>query len=323
MPRVLFVVTVALVTLAACTGAGAPSTSPSAVASATTSPTPAPTSARTPAPTPVQLAADIDIGGRTLHLFCVGTARDGQPTVIGESGLTGDSRTWNDIFYAVAERTRVCAYDRAGLNQSPPAAASVRTLQDQVDDLHALIAAADLGGPIILAAHSSGAWNVALYTSQHPDDVAGIVLADPRGSRVSAEWLAALPPERAGEPEAIALNRDELTRFEADPSLNDEHLDLRDAAQRVNAVLDPETPLYGNRPLIVLQAGLTAMSWSDLPERLRVQFDRIWVDGQRAYLGESTNSSAVAVADSDHDLPFMRPDAIIDALFDVLDQVGS
>ncbi len=51
----------------------------------------------------------------------------------------GDSRTWNDIFYAVAERTRVCAYDRAGLNQSQPAPESARTLQDQVDDLRALI----------------------------------------------------------------------------------------------------------------------------------------------------------------------------------------
>ena len=72
-------------------------------------------------------------------MFCVGTASDGQPTVLGESGLMGDSRTWNDIFYAVAERTRVCAYDRAGLNLSPPAPGSARTLQDQVDDLHALI----------------------------------------------------------------------------------------------------------------------------------------------------------------------------------------
>jgi pimeloyl-ACP methyl ester carboxylesterase len=235
----------------------------------------------------------------------------------------GDSRTWNDILYAVAERTRVCAYDRAGLNQSEPAPESARTLQDQVNDLRALVTGAELTGPIVFAAHSTGAWNASLYTSQHPEDIAGVVLVDPRGSHVSAEWLAALPPEQADEPVAVAANRDELTTFESDPTLNDEHLHLRKAIEQVNEVLDPKTPLFGDRPLIVLQAGLTPNSWSDLPDEIRTVFDRIWHDGQTAFLAESTKSSAVAVDDSDHDLPAMRPDAVVDALFEVLDQAGS
>jgi pimeloyl-ACP methyl ester carboxylesterase len=235
----------------------------------------------------------------------------------------GDSRTWYDILYAVAERTRVCAYDRAGLNQSQPAPESARTLQDQVDDLRALVTRAELTGPVVLVAHSSGAWNASLYTSQYPEDVVGVVLVDPRGSHVSAEWLAALPPKAADEPVAVAANRDELTTFESDPSLNDEHLDLTTAIEQVNEVLDPKTPLFGDRPLIVLQAGLTPNSWSDLPDEIRVVFDQIWHDGQTAFLGESTKSSAVAVDDSDHDLPAMRPDAVVEALVEVLDQVGS
>ena len=235
----------------------------------------------------------------------------------------GDSRTWNDIFYAVAERTRVCAYDRAGLNQSQPAPQLARTLQDQVDDLRALITGAELTGPIVFVAHSAGAWNVSLYASQHPEDIVGVVLVDPRGSHVSAKWLAALPPKAVGEPVAVAANRDELTTFESDPSLNDEHLDLTKASEQVNEVLDPTTPVFGDRPLIVLQAGLTPNSWSDLPDEIRVAFDQIWHDGQTAFLAESTKSSAVAVDDSDHDLPAMRPDAVVDALFEVLDQAGS
>ena len=251
------------------------------------------------------------------------SASAGQPTVLGESGLMGDSRTWNDIFYAIAERTRVCAYDRAGLNQSQPAPESARTLQDQVDDLRALVTGAKLTGPLVLVAHSAGAWNVSLYTSQHPEDVVGVVLVDPRGTHVSAEWLAALPPKAAGEPVAVAANRDELTTFESDPSLNEEHLDIRKAIDQVNEVLDPKTPLFGDRPLIVLQAGLTPNSWSDLPDEIRAVFDRVWYDGQAAFLAESTKSSAIAVDDSDHDLPGMRPDAVVDALVEVLDQVGS
>jgi pimeloyl-ACP methyl ester carboxylesterase len=234
-----------------------------------------------------------------------------------------DSRTWNGIFYAVAERTRVCAYDRAGLNQSQPARESARTLQDQVDDLRALITAAELTGPIVFAAHSSGAWIVSLYTSQYPEDVVGVVLVDPRGSHVSAGWLAALPPKASGEPIGVAANRDELTTFDSDPTLNDEHLDLTKAMEQVNEVLDPKAPLFGDRPLIVLQAGLTPDNWSDLPDEIRVVFDQVWHDGQTAFLAESTKSSTIAVDDSDHDLPRVRPDAVVDAVVEVLDQVGS
>jgi hypothetical protein len=105
--------------------------------------------------------------------------------------------------------------------------------------------------------------------------------------------------------------------------MNDEHLDLAASAKQVNLVLDPKTPLFGDRPLIVLQAGLTPNLWSDLPDETRAAFDQIWRDGQTAFLAESTKSSAVSVDDSDHDLPAMRPDAVIDAVFKVLDQVGS
>lgn len=325
MSRARFaIIAMTIASAVACSGgASAPSSPasspvPSAVQSPTSS-TPAPS----PAATPIQLAADVDVGGRTLHLVCVGTAPAGQPTVIGESGLMGDSRTWQGIFTSVAERTRVCAYDRAGLNQSQPAPEPARTLQDQVDDLRNLVTKADLTGPVVLVAHSSGAWNVSLYTSQHPDDVVGVVLVDPRGSHVSARWLAALPPMAAGEPAAIAANRDELTKFESDPTLNDEHVVLARAVEQVNEVLDPKTPLFGDRPLIVLRAGLTPNSWADLPAEIRMVFDQIWYDGQTGFLAESTRSSAVVVGDSSHDMPAMRPDAVIDALFEVLDQVGS
>ena len=67
----------------------------------------------------------------------------------------------------------------------------------------------------------------------------------------------------------------------------------------------------------------TPNSWSDLPDEIRLVFDQIWHDGQTAFLAESTKSSAVAVNDSDHDLPAMRPDAVVDALLEVLDQAGS
>ncbi len=271
---------------------------------------------------PVQRTADIDVGGRTLHLFCVGTAPAGSPTILGEAGLGGDSRTWNSLVHALANRTRICSYDRAGTYLSPAAPEASRTLADQVDDLDRLIEAADLDGPFLLVTHSIGAWHAALFASRHLDDVVGLVMADPRGPKVSAGWLAALPPAAAGEPTAVAVNRDELATFEQDPALNDEHLDLRSAAKEVNAVLDPKAPLVGDRPLVVLSAGLTSRNWADLPADLRTTFDRIWHDGQAALAAESTKGTFEVIPDSDHDLPGMRPDAIVDAIETILDQAG-
>lgn len=324
---------VAIAVLGGCVASGptgsAFASAPSAIASGQTSATaPAPAaspaaSASTTAASPTQVALDVDVGGRTLHVFCIGDAPSGVPTVIGEGGLEGDSRTWNAIFYEVAARTRICAYDRAGLNQSQPAPEASRTMQDSVDDFAKLIAAAKLEGPFVFVGHSSGAWNVALFASQHPDEVAGVVLADPRGPHVSGAWLKALPAKATGEPEAVRLNREELTVFETDPSLNEEHVDLRASQAEANAVLDPKAPLFGDHPLVVMSAAHTPDSWSDLPDALRTTFDRIWFDGQKALLKESTRSEFETIDDSDHDLPGMRPDAVSAAILRVLDEVGS
>ena len=311
-----------LVVLAACSGE---STSPSAVvvpsaAVSISAPPSVATSSSAPA-TPVQLAEDVDIGGRTLHLFCMGTAPAGTPTVIAESGLTGDSRTWNDLFYSIAARTRLCAYDRAGLNLSQPVPGASRTTNDQVDDLEKLIAAAKLEGPFVMLGHSSGTWNVILYTLRHPDDVAGVVFADPRAPGVSDAWRKALPKAQPDEPEGLKAERDELTTWEHDPSGNDEHLDLVASAAAAGEALDAAGPLFGSDPLVVLSGARTPESWSDVPEPTKDAFTKAWFDGQQALAKESTKGRWESLPDSDHDVPGMRPDAVTAAVFEVIDAI--
>ena len=78
----------------------------------------------------------VDIGGRKLHIACMGT---GSPTVVFQAGLAQGSADWGQIAPAVAANTRVCVYDRAGRGGSDPVAAP----QDGAavaDDLHALLA---------------------------------------------------------------------------------------------------------------------------------------------------------------------------------------
>jgi pimeloyl-ACP methyl ester carboxylesterase len=165
------------------------------------------------AASPVAVSGDfaglVDIGGRSLYLECHGT---GSPTVILEAGYRASARYWSDdllhpeasrtmVLPAVAETTRVCAYDRPGTYASigeddfpsrSDAIAQPRTAPEVVTDLHALLQAAGIPGPYVLAAHSLGGLFARLYASTYPDEVIGLVLVDAYSERLES----LLPPER-------------------------------------------------------------------------------------------------------------------------------
>lgn len=115
-----------------------------------------------------------DVGGHRLHLNCTGS---GGPTVVLMSGQGGFSASWARIAPAVADTTRVCAYDRAGQGWSEDAAEP----QDGVAaaaDVHALLDAAGEDGPYVLVGHSIGGDHAMVYADRYPEQVAGMVLLD-------------------------------------------------------------------------------------------------------------------------------------------------
>jgi len=157
-------------------------------------------------------AQRVDIGGRSLYLECRGT---GSPTVVLEAGYRGSARTWTDdlvepdaqrtmVFAGVAGYTRVCAYDRPGtiasrgdnvLPSRSDAVPQPRTGTDAVADLHALLGAAGVPGPYVLAGQSLGGLFARLYASTYPDEVVGLVLVDPYSERIESlltpdQWAA-------------------------------------------------------------------------------------------------------------------------------------
>lgn len=276
-----------------------------------------------PAAGSTDLIADVEFDGRTIHVTCLGPTDGTAPTVLFESGLDEPSDAWNAVAYALSPTRRVCAYDRAGTGASPLPPKAQRTSKDLVADLEAVLEKAEIEGPFVLVGHSMAAWPLSVYAAAHPEEVAGVVLVDPRGSHVSAQWLAALPPPRAKEPDAVSLNREELTGFERDPSLNHEHLNLARSAAEAGVLLDAPGPLFGDVPVLVLGAANTHLGWSDLPARIAKTFDSIWLGGQKALAAESSNGTLEMVSDSGHGLQVEKPQAVIDAIESVLaDVVG-
>lgn len=148
----------------------------------------------------------IDVGGWRLHLNCRGENKEGQPTVILESGLGDFSVEWSLVQPRIASVTRVCSYDRAGDGWSD-LGPYPRTLHQIVYELHTLLERANVPPPYVLVGHSYGGWLVQLYASDYLSQVAGVVLVDPGESdplRLTADGSAKrssqLPASRAIPP---------------------------------------------------------------------------------------------------------------------------
>jgi pimeloyl-ACP methyl ester carboxylesterase len=307
--------------------------------------------------------------GRTLNLFCLG---EGAPTVIFDSGLSDWSVIWAPVQPGVAKRTRACSYDRAGMGFSPPAKdAPARTPAAIVDDLHALIHAAKIAGPVVLVGHSLGGFNMKLYAALYPEDVAGVVLVDPSEERTLARtgdavaarfgpavaaryaigWIADLPeatahfadcasaaakapldpvsdlykhcsdPVRTPLGPAIAAHRQALqvsatyqatqaSEF-ANSVFGDAHFDpVYERLFAGNA--------FGDKPLIVLTHSIHE-SGDPLDEADFYGWNLM--HAQTAAL--STRGLNRIVPDTHHNIEVDRPQAVIDAVFEVLDALAA
>jgi len=116
----------------------------------------------------------IDIGGRKLHLYCTG---QGSPTVILVAGAGAYSIDWALVQPKVAQETRVCSYDRAGLAWSDPGP-SDETVEQTISDLHLLLRNAAEKGPYLLVGASIGGIYAQAYQREYPREVVGLVFSN-------------------------------------------------------------------------------------------------------------------------------------------------
>lgn len=123
----------------------------------------------------VEAARLVGIGGRKMNIYCIG---HGSPAVIFEAGLGDQIRAWATVQPAIAQTTRTCSYDRAGLGFSDPSGRP-GTATNAVDDLHRLLAAASIRPPYVLVGHSLGGLYMQLFADRYRSEVAGMVLVDP------------------------------------------------------------------------------------------------------------------------------------------------
>jgi len=116
----------------------------------------------------------VDIEAHRLHLHCAG---DGAPTVF-DATLAACSLSWSRVQPSIARVTRACAYDRAGFGWSE-GGLMPRTAGRIADELHQLLEIAAVPGPYILVGHSYGGLVMRVFAARHAAAVAGLVLIEP------------------------------------------------------------------------------------------------------------------------------------------------
>jgi pimeloyl-ACP methyl ester carboxylesterase len=116
------------------------------------------------------------VNGHKMHLYCTGS---GSPTIVLEAGwgVSTPVLGWGNFQSELAQITRVCSYDRAGLGWSEPQPGP-GDADHVAANLHELLTQAGVTGPIVLLSHSWGGIYVRDYMTRYPANVQGIILLD-------------------------------------------------------------------------------------------------------------------------------------------------
>ena len=274
--------------IAACTSAVTPpdptrAPSPKPVVTATPSEESAASATPNAAAPTLEGSFSVADNGRELVLKCWG---QGRPTVLVEGGCCGVDGTLQSLslpfIRRIAATTRICAYDRAGTGQSDPAPEGrPRTADDVIADLHSLIDAAGLDGPLVLVGASFGGMIVTYYAARHPEQVAGVVLLD-------------VPPPSA------TLTLEEAPEIAWDDPRNPEHLDVIPGFE--NRFANERNPFEA--PLLVITA---TDGQSD-------------VEGESFWLDLSPDGRQIEI-EGGHDLGHDNPEEAANLILDVVEAV--
>jgi pimeloyl-ACP methyl ester carboxylesterase len=140
------------------------------------------------------------VDGHRMRIECTGS---GSPTLVLDAGLGNDGLIWSAVQPTLAQTTRVCSYDRAGMGWSDPVPPP-RDADHITAQLHGLLQAAGVTGPIVLMGHSIAGIYIRNYATHYPEQIKGLIFVD--GSTPLQNRDPAFRPEmRPGGPPPLQM----------------------------------------------------------------------------------------------------------------------
>jgi pimeloyl-ACP methyl ester carboxylesterase len=232
------------------------------------------------------------VDGRQVEIATAGEG--GAATVVFEAGLGNDWTHWDEVASEVARHTRIFAYSRPGYGASGPVT-TPRDPKTVVEELRALLASQGYAPPYVVVGHSNGGGYMELFAKAHPDEVAGVVLVDPRHRDFLAACEAAML-DLCGIPESTLATQA--------PVVIAEYQAYAMASDQMRAAGG-----FGAYPVRVL----TASSISGSAAR-----QALWKSMHAALAAEAADGEQVLVEGAGHGIQVDQPGAVVKAILAVL-----
>jgi pimeloyl-ACP methyl ester carboxylesterase len=233
----------------------------------------------------------------------------------------------------------VCSYDRIGMGWSDPAP-SVLTAGELARDLALLQDRAGLPAPFVLVASSVGGLTAEMFARQYPERVAGLIFLDAATSVMLKELTPLVGRARSGAVIVSAASQLGAVRLLDPFNLTGDDEGVRRSrgftyggraigaiAAIVRGAAESERqferapPLRRDMPLLVLSASdpravdvPTLRQWSAARSEIRLR-------AHKALAATSTRGAWRMVPKSEHLIAVSQPDAVIDAIFAMLDEL--
>lgn len=273
------------------------------------------------------IGARFDIGGRSLHMVCMGK---GPHTVVMESGVASGFYEWLLVQTALEKEIRTCSYDRAGFGWSDPT--PTRSVAGYVEDLHELLRRSGEKPPFMLVGHSMGGPFVERYYWRYPSEVAGMILVDPANAEAGftttpeykttaaayrakrtkemEEWRAKNNwPKQTFPSQLPADLRERLVESSASRNWWEARF-AEGALPDLEVTMTPEQRRI-HVPLVIIEAKWrNPPGWSD---EVTARFQKHMREEQAEIASRSTDAKIVEV-DTGHDVPMEAPGVIADEI---------
>lgn len=285
-----------------------------------------------------QIGRSVDIGGRSLNIYCAG---ERNPTVV----LLRGGYSWISVQPDVSRVTRACWYDPAGMGWSEPSSGTHSSFSI-ASDLHQLLQRAHLTAPYVLVGHSVGGFDARAFYRLFPDEVAGIVLVDASHEDYNARIQVGNPlcprcPRRPAVVLARVLGAIGLVRlFASKPGPTPEGMTPQQWATIVSLQRQYKTVIaglqedarmneeqmrtagrLGDVPLIVLTGGRTFATSDPSEAQKYAQAQRVWNMLQSELAKLSSRGRQVIVEDSGHMMQYEARTVIIRAVREIVAEV--
>lgn len=286
----------------------------------------------------------VDVGGYQLHIYCAGDKSEGEPTVILDNGITGWSLELLPLVDEIANFAHVCTYDRAGYGWSE-AGPMPRTAQQIANELYNLLNFAEIAPPYLLVGHAYSGLSMSLFASQHLEETDGLILVDgtpPTLAELYTEFptLAQLDALQITQLEAVlelgdvpietlsALITPELIPatvpsdfhetfrvqfFKAVATMKSEFESLFVSADSAKELFLEEVPV------MVLAATEPRAVPGLISDEEAIEQQIYWIELQTEQLALSENATFVLVEEANSRLYLDKPEAVIDAIRQMLE----